>query len=337
MVQARQIYVFAHAASLGWFQDGGPLAEIAMKSLVRDFCQRADAETSFAFSVRQSGAIVSETRDAYTHSFVLFALSWLYRLNGDNKLIDLADTTTAFVTRNLLDPKYEGMFENFPLTVRDKRQNPVMHLLEAFLSLEHAAPGRGYLDRATALVTLFKERLFDGNQGVLLEHFAQDWSDHDDPDRRRRFEPGHHFEWVWLLHDYEALSGNDLGPWKTRLYDVARNDGISCSGLIYDEVGADMQVSKGSHRIWPHTEGLKAASVRFASGDKDALPFAENLVQVLRGNFLGKPFDGGWTDQIDQARAPLLDYVPASSLYHLLFAAAELAKAFAPSGEPVRG
>jgi mannose-6-phosphate isomerase len=62
MVQARQIYVFAHAASLGWYPSGARLAEIAMASLLRDF--RPTASKGFAFSVNREGAIISDIRDA---------------------------------------------------------------------------------------------------------------------------------------------------------------------------------------------------------------------------------------------------------------------------------
>ena len=58
MVQARQIYVFIHAAQLGWFTEGGRLAEAAMASLLRDFCTRSSGQASFAFSIGTDGRIV---------------------------------------------------------------------------------------------------------------------------------------------------------------------------------------------------------------------------------------------------------------------------------------
>ena len=178
MVQARQIYIFAHAAQLGWFHDGGRLAEAAMASLVRDFCTRSGGQASFAFSTGSDGRIVSPTRDAYAHAFVLFALGWLHRLNGDRRLLSLADQVIAFIDKHLSDRDHGGLFDQFPVTDRSKRQNPQMHLLEAYLALEEAAPGRGYLDRACALVRLFNERLFNAEFGVLSEHFSERWGHH---------------------------------------------------------------------------------------------------------------------------------------------------------------
>ena len=96
---------------------------------------------SFAFSVDSHGSIVSDVRDAYAHAFVLFAIAWLYRLNGERHLLTIAEKTIAFIDANLEDPVHSGVFDTFPLTDRCKRQNPHMHLLEAYLALEISAPG----------------------------------------------------------------------------------------------------------------------------------------------------------------------------------------------------
>jgi mannose/cellobiose epimerase-like protein (N-acyl-D-glucosamine 2-epimerase family) len=54
-----------------------------------------------------------------------------------------------------------------------------------------------------------------------------------------------------------------------------------------------------------------------------AYAFAERMGTILADHFLDTPFIGGWTDQITEAGAPKVDYVPASSLYHLFLAATE--------------
>jgi mannose-6-phosphate isomerase len=87
MVQARQIYVFAHAAQLGWFVEGARLAEAAMASLLRDFCARSGGQASLTFSTSSDCGIISPIRGAYAHAFVLFALAgWL---NGEPQLLSL--------------------------------------------------------------------------------------------------------------------------------------------------------------------------------------------------------------------------------------------------------
>lgn len=331
MVQARQIYVFAHAAQLGWFDRGGVLAETAMASLLREFHEEAGGMASFAFAVGSDGRVVSDVRDAYTHAFVLFAIAWLYRLNGDPALVRLAGSVAAFVDARLFDPADGGMFDAWPVTATEKRQNPLMHLLEAYLALERAIPESGFAERATAIVVLLQKHLFRAEKGVLLEYFAKDWSAHPDPAKASAVEPGHHFEWVWLLREYQAITGAEVGSVAASLYTGARRHGVVSVGysqLIYDELDDDLVPVKRSHRLWPHTEAIKAAAARHAAGDPDAQPFAAQMARSLTTHFLDRPFAGGWTDQLSPGLAPLVDYVPASSLYHLFFAAAEAERVF---------
>ncbi len=335
MVQCRQIYVFAHAAHLGWLPEGGRLAEIAMDSLLDKFCDEGDPSGGFAYSVSAEGGVISSARDAYAHAFVLFAIAWLYRLNGDSRLIGYADRTAAFIDARLQDRVHGGLYDSAPIGDRSKRQNPHMHLLEAYIALETAAPERGYLERAKKLVEIFKTRFFRADPGVLLEYFAEDWGPHRDPLKRGIFEPGHHFEWVWLLSEYEKLTGEDLGPWIRQLDSIARRNGFAKNGLIRDELGADMSILKSSHRIWPHTEAAKAAVAKRFMGEGGAAQFASAMIDRLTATFLDRPFAGGWIDHINAEGLPLLDYVPASSLYHLLLAATEMSRGFSstPGGE----
>lgn len=326
MVQARQIYVFAHAAKLGWFPGGAALAERAMRNLVDVYARHEGGQTFFIFSADAQAKVVSPVRDAYAHAFVLFAIASVYELNGDRRLLDLADRTIAFVDDQLWDGTHGGLFDALPLVESTKRQNPLMHLLEAYLFLHSAASERGYLNRAGRIVALFQQRLFNGQLGILPEYFAEDLQPHADIRRAAIFEPGHHFEWVWLLDRFRALGGSDQATWVEALHRSACENGFAANGLIFDEVDASFQPVKRSHRVWPHTEAIKAAVARHAGGDAAAADLAEAMAGKLLDIFLDRPFAGGWIDHVDENGAPLVEYVPASSLYHLFLAATEAVK-----------
>ena len=316
MVQARQIFVFAHAAELGWVEDGARLAEKAMASLLRDFAADAGDETSFAFAIDPaSGAVCAEQRDAYAHAFILFALAALHRLNGDPRLLDIADRVVRFIERQLTDTEHGGLFDALPAP-DEKRQNPHMHLLEAYLLLARTAPGRGYEERAASLVALFRRHFLQ--DGVLIEYFRPDWSV-----VRPMWEPGHHFEWVWLLDEYAALTGDRREVEIGMLYRSATRQGIAADGLMIDALAPDGTILKASHRIWPHSEAIKAAATR---GD---IALMEAMAGGLMRHFLGRPFAGGWIDHVSAEGEALVDYVPASTLYHLVLAASVAAKSFA--------
>jgi mannose-6-phosphate isomerase len=330
MVQARQIFVFADAAASGWFPEGGRLAETAMASLLRDFAQHETDRTTFAFSIDpENGTVLSPVRDAYAHAFLLFSIAALYRLNGDVTLLRLADRIIAFIDHELADPVHGGLFDALPAPP-EKRQNPHMHLLEAYLFLAEAAPGRGYAERASRLVTLFRRRLFQ--DGLLLEYFVSDWQ----PSSRAVWEPGHHFEWVWLLEEYAKLTGDNVDDEVGALFEVALRHGVNAEALIYDELSPELTVTRGSHRLWPHTEAIKAASARHGRGQRDAKTWAGRVANALKVNFLDRPFKGGWTDHLGEDGTPLVDYVPASSLYHLLLGARVAAEGFAHVAEPAK-
>lgn len=316
MVQARQVFVFAHAAAHGWAEDGADMAERAIAALLRDFARDEGDETSFAFAIDPaSGTVCAGQRDAYAHAFILFALAALHRLNGDPKLLDTADRVIRFVERRLTDPQHGGLFDALPAP-HEKRQNPHMHLLEAYLLLARTAPGRGHEERAAALVSMFRRHFLQ--DGVLIEYFRPDWSV-----ARPLWEPGHHFEWVWLLDEYAALTGERLQPEMDALYRTAVQQGVAADGLAIDALAPDGTVLAASHRVWPHSEAIKAAATR---GDQ---AFAEGMAAGLMRHFLDRPFAGGWIDHVSAEGAPLVDYVPASTLYHLVLAAGVAAKCFA--------
>jgi mannose-6-phosphate isomerase len=323
MVQARQIFVYAEAARLGWLPEGARLAEIAFASLLRDFVTDDGEEASVAFSIDPvQGHVVSPIRDAYAHAFLLLAIAALHRLNGDPGLLDLADRLLRFISLRLTDPEHGGMFDALPVS-GGKRQNPHMHLLEALLFLERTAPGHGYIDRAAGLVDLSERHFCSG--GVLIEYFDPDWS----PATPVLWEPGHHFEWVWLLDEYGRRTGHDLTCRADGLFEVALEQGLAPDGSIVDALAPDGIMLKPSRRLWPHTEAIKAAAARHRRGDLAAQRFAEAMARRLMHLFVGRPIAGGWIDHISADGVPLVDHMPASSLYHLLLAGQVAAKGFA--------
>ncbi|MGG2334310.1 AGE family epimerase/isomerase, partial [Salmonella enterica] len=81
-----------------------------------------------------------------------------------------------------------------------------MHLLEAALALFEASGDGLFRDLALELLVLFETRLFDAASGTLAEFFAHDWQRL----RPSAIEPGHQFEWAWLLHQAGRLVGADV-------------------------------------------------------------------------------------------------------------------------------
>ena len=167
-----------------------------------------------------------------------------------------------------------------------------MHLFEALLALHEATGGAEWLERAAALRGLFDVRFFSAEQCQLTEFFDADWRE-TLVDGSFIREPGHHFEWVWLLHRYGQLSGDDsVLPIMEQLFGWAWAKGIDrrADGIFgaYDAVDPDGRVLQGgSKRLWPQTEALKAClALAERCGHAEAAagipPLAAILLQPLR-------------------------------------------------------
>ena len=202
MVQARQIATFAQAALLGWF-DGAPIAERAYASMVEAY-YRTDGREGWIFSIDDAGQPRDLTRDLYGHAFVLYAMAWMHRLTGSRGPIALALETLAWIETGMVGCG-SGFRDAIPERDGFRRQNPHMHLLEAVLALWEATGDDRFAVWATALVDLFSGCLFSPF-GVVLELFDGGWGPVA-PSGRNIVEPGHQFEWVWLLRWYQQLSG----------------------------------------------------------------------------------------------------------------------------------
>lgn len=332
-VQARQIYVCAHAAVAG-FGDGG--LEPARRAFGFLEAHAWDHDTGGWFHrLRMTGAPVDRTKDCYDHAFMLLAMAWLYRAGGGEAVLQRAHDTIAFLDAHLASTRgeaFDGYLEHavapgaeVPLP---RRQNPHMHLLEALLALYEATGAADWLARAGQLLGLFERHFFDARSGQLIEFFDRDWQEVPQDGRRLR-EPGHHFEWTWLLHRYAALSGTAEAADAMRpLFDWAWRHGIDRDGpaafVVFEELDPDGRVLAGGRkRLWPQTEAVKACLAIYERfGDAEALVGARRLLAALFETFADL---GGaqWREQVDRDGTLLRPGMPSSSLYHLFLAAAE--------------
>jgi mannose/cellobiose epimerase-like protein (N-acyl-D-glucosamine 2-epimerase family) len=195
-----------------------------------------------------------------------------------------------------------------------------MHLFEALLALAEASGSERYMARANELVRLFDRALADPVSGAVSEVFTEEWK----PDRSggdSLVEPGHQMEWVWLLREWERLGGVPVAERVSRLVAHGTHYGVDReTGLVRSAVrGSGSVVSSGS-RIWPQTEAIRALCREEASSEKWPGLISE-ITEALFEMHLPIDLNGGWIDQVDQNGAPAVDYMPASTLYHLAGAA----------------
>jgi mannose-6-phosphate isomerase len=323
MVQGRQLYVFCHAGLLGWYPDARPLADRCAEYMLASF-YRADGKAGFVHSLAPDGGVADATRDLYGHAFALFGLAWYHRLTGDGEVLKVADATLAFVDEALACD-HGGYHDAAPTRDAIRRQNPHMHLFEALLALHASTAEAKYLTRATGLFELFASRFFQPASGTLAEYFTQDLRPL--PDARGRItEPGHHYEWIWLLRKFAAASGADVETYCSALYDHADRHGWDANEFVVDEIDSGGVMLKSSRRSWPHAECLRANIVEGERGRPDCDERAARALARITDTFVGRPTAGGFIDHVDGTGAALVAMMPASTLYHLFGALAEAAR-----------
>jgi mannose/cellobiose epimerase-like protein (N-acyl-D-glucosamine 2-epimerase family) len=329
MVQARQIYVFSHAALLGWRPQGKAAALEAAHRLI-DRYHKVDGSHGWVFSVHPDGAIHDAKRDFYAHSFALFGLAWAYKLSPEPRFLAAALDTLSVLDRHFESPN-GGYHTVLPGNAGEREQNPHMHLFEAMLAWFEATGREMFLARAAELYGMMAARFFQHKTGILAEYFDGSWNPRDGIDGRI-CEPGHHFEWSWLLRRYAALSGRGDSPVAQALKAFGDRHGYDLEGFVVDQLLDDGRVHRTSRRCWPHTEAIKAEVAAAETGDGQAPARAAHAIDRLMGAFLGRPVAGGWIDHVDAKGAPIVDSMPASTLYHVFLAAAEADRVWGDEG-----
>lgn len=305
MVQARQIYVYALAHRRGWMDGADVLALRAARAMTERYAAR---DGGWLFSLDRGGGVIDARRDFYAQAFVLLALAEAFRLSGDAGFLDLADATLDFLDARMASP-HGGYLECWPPAGGARRQNPHMHLYEALIALHEVAPARAYLDRADALRRLCLDRFLHGDGAILVEFFGDDWTPADGPDFP--FEPGHHFEWIWLLARHARLRGEATPAVAGALWRAAVAAGVADDGGVCDRARLSGPVTRAT-RLWPHAEAAKAACFM-----GDPARASDLFLHRLHERFLRPAAAGGWIDAFDESGAPAVSFIPASSLYHI--------------------
>ena len=113
-----------------------------------------------------------------------------------------------------------------------------------------------YLDREIA--TLCLDRFIDRDTAALRELFASDWT----PVRGMQgevLEPGHHYEWAFLLDRWAKLTGRKRPPEVPKLIAFADAKGLDRKRRVaINGIGLDGSVDDAAARLWPQTERIRA-------------------------------------------------------------------------------
>ena len=319
LTQCRQLYTFSHAYQIEekeeWKAKLQPLFDFITNYYYQD--------NRWIFSLNDDLSIKDEQSDAYALAFVLLSFSHYYQVTQDKRALSYVKETHRFLMDNM-QAKSGGFYEAFPIDDNQvRRQNPHMHLLEGYIAAFNTTQNKEYKKVIESLLTLALEQFYDKKTKTLREFFSSDWQ--LDSKTGHHVEPGHHFEWVWLLYQVNKILPNtDYTDLAQHLWSTATRHGFTKNGGIYDQIDGNSYLPLDKEkRIWPITEYLKAiTAIPIGKEEKnhrieDALNFMEEYY------FLD---NGRWNEYLDEHNKAKDFPLPGTSSYHIFLGLAEVLK-----------
>jgi mannose-6-phosphate isomerase len=306
-VQARQVFCYSLAADFGW---RGPwrLAMDHGRAVLEERFRRPDG----LYRTCLGEADVDDAVDLYDQAFVLLADARL-AAKGD---VAAEGRAAALLGRLPRDPA--GGFAELA-GGEGLHANPNMHLFEAFLAWAAVSANSAWRDAAAGQARLALTRLMDPDVGVS-EAFGPGWTPPEAS--ARRVEPGHQFEWAWLLMRWSLVSGDARAlAAALRLIEIGERAGVDPDREVaINALDGQLKPTDLATRLWPQAERARAHLLAGAlTGADSCSAAAERAFRVL-DQFLDVPTAGLWRDSLESDDLS----APASSLYHIVGAARQL-------------
>lgn len=337
LCQARVAFTLAHLhlatgdpRLLDWAREIHGLLEAKLR----------DPRGGYRVAVEADGASsadpASRARRAYDQSFALLALVTLRRADPAAVEAGRIEALWRFIEA-LTEPGTGALFEDDAMAERGARpgdlraQNPQMHMLEAVLQAYEMTGEAVWLARASRYVELARARLIDPETGAVREFVAHDLEPLEGALGARR-EPGHQYEWVWLLRRYVELGGEaEVLADADRMTVFAEAHGLRRGGPMdgapFDALDAEGRVVDDGHLLWPATEAGKLHAARFlATGDAAAPGRARALERLIFGRFF-RPDAPLWANRLDGRARPLQPEALSRLVYHVALFVTEGARA----------
>ena len=254
MACARQLYLFSSLT--GQVPGAEERAAALFRSLQQHF---HDAEHGgWFYSIDPQGAPLDQRKDLYTHAFILFACAHYWDKVREPLVESVLNAVLEVVAQRFAtgDGLYEACLErDWSSLNTGPLQNPLMHLAEAFLATLSVREDLAVQRALVELCTAMQKRFIDSQHGVLMEKplgAVDNW-----------FEPGHQFEWYFLLESSPLLRGSKLHASLERAFAYTEQLGVDqSSGAVRAMLTLDGQSKDGTQRIWAQAEYLRALTLR---------------------------------------------------------------------------
>ncbi|MEJ6819044.1 AGE family epimerase/isomerase [Pseudomonas sp. LF-5] len=303
MACARQLYLFS--SLIGVVDNAEVRAAALFRSLQRHF---HDAEHGgWFYSIDPQGQPLDQRKDLYTHAFILFACAHYWEKSGDPLVESTLNAALEIIGRRFAtgDGLYEACLNRDWITLETgPLQNPLMHLAEAFLATLAVREDAQTQTALLALCTAMHKQFVDPQYGLLMEKplgAVDNW-----------YEPGHQFEWYFLLESSPLLRESKLHSALDRTFAFTEQYGVEqATGAVWAmlDLQQDARPKDSTQRIWAQAEYLRALTLR---PDSEAVVLRQ--LQALQQRFLHA---GGWHECRDEQGEVSRKDMPSTTPYHL--------------------
>lgn len=311
MACARQLYVFSAA---GWHDHADRLFE----SLRTRFADSTHG--GWYYSIDMHGAPQETQKDLYTHAFIVFGCAEYFRHRGNRDALDLLEATLHVIeTRFAADAGlYNAVLsENFQTIVEGPRQNPIMHLAEAYLSARDVQRDAWFADALTRIGRQMVATFVHHPTGCVAELPIGCGT--------LRIEPGHQFEWFYLASSApELFRQSGLLEWLDLAYAFALRHGVSpLTGGVCAALNEHGHTTDPTERLWAQTEFARALAISHAARSAGN----EITLDIQLGRFKQRFLrDYGWVECIATDNSVVRADMPSTTPYHMTSAYQSLAR-----------
>ncbi|MGV8916470.1 MAG: AGE family epimerase/isomerase [Pseudomonas sp.] len=314
MACARQLYLFSSLIDQPFAPEAKDHAAALFRSLQRHF---HDAEHGgWFYSIEPNGAPLDRRKDLYTHAFIIFACAHYWAKVREPLVESVLNAALEVVAERFADGSglYEACLDqDWSSLDTGPLQNPLMHLAEAFLATLSVREDLATEAELMQLVTGMQERFIEPQRGVMLEKplgAVDNW-----------FEPGHQFEWFYLLDASPLLRDSPLHVSVTRAFEYTEQVGVDAhTGAVKAMLEVDGSVRDGTQRIWAQAEYLRALTLR-----PDSEAVLARQLNALQQRFM---HDAGWHECLDDQGQVSRSDMPSTTPYHLATCYSGLAEYF---------
>ncbi|MBX7230534.1 MAG: AGE family epimerase/isomerase [Bdellovibrionales bacterium] len=333
MVQCRQIYSLNEGVKLNVLERR--LAKEVVTQNLDFLLKHYRLENgAFVYSLDASNNDKDTSIELYTQAFVLFGMAQAYELLGDSRCRAIAISLMEYLLSER-QSSYGGFTE-----IKEGKlvyhSNPHMHLFEALLAWIKLDDHPLWQSLAEQIYHLCLSQFFDAKTSCIGEYFDGQWNLSSEGGRFV-YEPGHQYEWAWLINEYHTMLGKKPEElWAFKLFAQAEQTGFSGDSIyVIDQVWSDFTPKLTTSRFWPQCERIKAAVAlglkKSALSGKDFLEkeiFTQAADEGMKAllSYLNFPIKGTWRDTRQENGEFDKNFTKSSSLYHIISALSEYSK-----------